>query len=297
MVTTHKNIEFEDEVLTAHFSFKSKVEEINGNSIHYVDEGKRDGSLTLLMHGVPTWSYMYRHMILYLVGEGHRVIAPDLLGFGRSSKPREKSAYSFQHLSLLLSDFISNLMLTDVLFFGHDWGALLGQSVAATNPEAIAGLALCNGYIPKGRERIPLRFKIWKMLSGYPHLYSVGRIVDFGTQRNLTRVERKCYNLPFSGSDDTQGLKTIPRLIPFPPASSDYTFAQSIWKTLEQWDKPVLTLFSTDDPITKGGEQVIHRYIPGTKKQNHQLIKGGHFLPEDAPLELAEAIHQFRQSL
>ncbi len=274
------------------FPFKSNFITILGYNIHYIDEGLRDGKPVILLHGVPTWSYLFRNIIPKLVNAGHRVIAPDLLGFGRSSKPDDREIYSFDNLSKILSIFIEKLNMKNIVLFGHDWGAIFGLRLAIENEERFSGLAISNGIIPRGGEKIHPLFNIWKLVTKYSPVIPVGYIVNFGCRRRLTKNERYAYDLPGSNSGNKSAIRILPQLLPFNGYPNEQT-AVKIWEKLEKWEKPIITLFSINDCITRDYDRIIQSHIPGARNQNHKRIAGGHFLPEDSPSELYEAINNF----
>ena len=264
--------------------------------MHYIDEGSIDSQPVLLLHGVPTWSYLFRKVIPILVKEGHRVIAIDLIGFGKSDKPTIKEIYTFDYLTQCLNLFIRELNLSNIVLFGHDWGALFGLRLAVENEPLFSGLIVSNGFVPKGKEKIPILFSLWKFITKYSPILPIGRLISFGSNNQLNGSEIKAYDLPFC-NNNKMAVRVLPQLLPFEPNTHDYITAKAIWNKLEFWKKPLLTIFSNNDPVTRGGEKILQKYIPGGIGQNHQILDGGHFVPEDAPEEIGKAINQFIKTL
>jgi len=279
------------------FTFSSNFIKIQNQNIHYIDEGPPKASPILLLHGVPTWSYLFRKVIPVLVKKGHRVIVPDLPGFGRSDKPKQKEFYTYDVLCNHLSLFIKKLKLQNIVLLGHDWGTILGLRLAVENNERFAGLIMSNGLIPRGDEKVPLLFHLWKIFTKYSPILPVGKLINIATQRNLSKSEKDAYDLPFKQSKNKIALRVLPQLLPFKPNSPDFITAKMIWNELEKWEKPFLTLFSDKDKITKGGDKILQKYIPGTVNQQHIILKGKHFIPEDAGEEIGLIIDQFINTL
>lgn len=296
METKFKNRKDDTKSLLDDFPFNSKNLAIEGININYIDEGSPKSRPVVLLHGVPTWSYLFRNVIPGLLKEGYRVVVPDLPGFGRSDKPTDKEYYTFERLTNLISSFLTMLALSNIVFVGHDWGAILGMRVAVENKNRFAGLIISNGYIPRGDEKIHSMFRLWKFFTRYSPILPVGKLINMGCDRNLSSSEIMAYDLPFSSSQGKIAIRILPQLLPFKNAV-DSEAVKTVWKNLEKWQKPVLTIFSNNDPISRGGDKIIQKFIPGAKGQNHKKLEGGHFLFEDAPEEIIKAIHQFIRGL
>ncbi len=275
------------------YPFGPNYVEIKGYQIHYIDEGPQEAIPILLLHGVPTWSYLFRKMIPLLLAAGHRVLAPDLLGFGKSDKPSKGENYSFDYLNLLLQQFIERLNLQHIVLLGHDWGAILGLRLAVENEPRFLGIVICNGYLPRASAHQPFFFRAWKMFTKYAPYLPVGWLVSLGSSRKLSRKERQAYDLPFKHAKHKRPIRTLPQLLPFKKKEPDFNTAQDIWRKLEVWNKPFLSLFGRDDPIGRDGPGIIKKYVPGAQNQDHKLFIGGHFLPEDTPHEMSEMILRF----
>jgi haloalkane dehalogenase len=272
-----------------------EVKDADGSAlrIHYVDEGPRRANPVLLMHGEPSWSYLYRKIIARLAARGHRVVAPDLVGFGRSDKPAEQSDYTFERHVRWMSDWLVATRLTDITLFCQDWGGLIGLRLVAAFPEKFARVVVANTGLPTG-EGFSAAFQQWLEFSQSIPVLPVGQIVAMGTKRSLSEAEKAAYDAPFPDESFKQGARRFPALVPITPEHGSVAENKLAWKVLEKFSKPFLTAFSDSDPVTKGGEMIFQNRVPGTKGQKHVTIAdGGHFLQEDKPDEIADAIDKF----
>ncbi len=261
--------------------------------IHYLDEGPRDAPPILLMHGEPSWSYLYRKFVPDLVARGHRVIAPDLVGFGKSDKPTARSDYTYERHVAWMSAWLTALDLTDITLFCQDWGGLIGLRLVAAFPDRFARLVIANTGLPIGSGSSD-GFNAWLAFSQNVPQFPVGFIVNGGTSRELTPDEIAAYDAPFPDESYKEGAREFPKLVPITPEHASVAENQAAWKVLERFDRPVLTAFSDQDAVTKGGEKVFIDRVPGAKGQPHTIIAGGgHFLQEDAPAELCALIDTF----
>ena len=262
--------------------------------VHYVDEGPRDVPPVLLMHGEPTWSYLYRHMIPPLVAAGHRVIAPDLVGFGRSDKPTEQSDYTYQrHVDWMLS-VLSQLDLTQVTLFAQDWGGLIGLRLVAAMPERFARIVVGNTALPTGDQPMGPAFESWREYSQTVDDFNIGKIVFGGTTSKLNEAEIAAYNAPFPDDRYKAGARKFPMLVPSTPDDPAAEPNRAAWKVLSGLEIPVLTTFGADDKIMAGVEQVFQKLMPGAAGQDHVVLPdAGHFLQEDVGAELARRINVF----
>jgi len=274
--------------------------------VHYVDEGPRDADPILLMHGEPSWSYLYRNMIPPLVAAGHRVIAPDLIGFGRSDKPAKRTDHSYQNHVDWVMQFVSELDLQNITLFCQDWGSLIGLRIVAGAPDRFARVVAGNAALPAGRGEDGIviggqwtqpdpnaelkwegGFKGWLKYSQTVPEFDCGIILQVATVRKLTGAELDAYRAPFPDERYAAGPRVMPTLV-----RSQMATNRKAWKVLSEFGKPFLTTFSDSDPITSGGEKVFQKRIPGAKGQPHTIIKhAGHFLQEDASEQLATLIN------
>ena len=259
-----------------------------------VDEGPRDAPVVLLMHGEPTWSYLYRKMIPGLLAEGLRVVAPDLVGFGRSDKPANASDYSYADHVAWMNAWLAHMDLHHITLFCQDWGSLIGLRMATSQPQRFARIAVGNGGLPTGTGTIPRVFHVWRAFARWSPWFPIGKIVAQGCAQGLSPQEQAAYDAPFPSRSHRMGARRLPLLVPIHPNDPERAANEAAWQTLAQWDKPFLTLFSTRDPITRGGERLFQQSVPGARDQAHQRIHGaGHFLQEDKGPELAEILARF----
>lgn len=273
------------------YPFEPNYMDVGGPRMHYVDDGPTDGDPVLMLHGEPSWSYLYRHMIPVCSAAGHRVIAPDLIGFGKSDKPARISDYSYQSHMDWLGALIERLDLKRITLVCQDWGSLLGLRYAAENPERFRAIVVGNGMLPTGDQAMPRAFQIWKTFALYSPVFPAGRIVDTGSFRKLSPDERRAYDAPFPSRHYKAGMRAFPALVPATPNDPATEANRRAWKSLEKWEKPFLTTFSNGDPITRGGDRYMQERIPGAKGQPHTTLKGGHFLQEDSPVPFARAVN------
>lgn len=272
------------------FAFAPHYVEIDGVRVHTIDEGPRDAAPVLLLHGEPTWSYLYRHMIGPLVERGHRVVAPDLVGFGRSDKPAAASDYSYQQQVDWMAAWLTAMDLQDITLFCQDWGSLIGLRLAAEHQARFARVVLSNGGLPTGDQQMPGVFKAWQRFARYSPIFPIGRIVDSGTRRKLSKAERAAYDAPFPTRAHKVAARVYPGFVPTRPDDPAAPANRAAWEVFGRWDKPFLTCFATGDPITRGGDRPWQQHVPGARGLAHQRIGGGHFIQEDQGPRLAEII-------
>lgn len=273
------------------FPFQPRYLEVApGLRMHYVDEGPRDGKPVLMLHGEPTWSYLYRHMIPPVAAAGLRVLAPDLIGFGRSDKPASAGDYSYAAQVAWMKSWMEQLNLKEITLVCQDWGSLIGLRLAAENEARFARILVGNGGLPTGDGRVPSAFKIWKNFSIYSPIFPIGRIVQAGTRRRLSRAERAAYDAPFPANRYKAGARTYPSLVPVSPGDPAAPANRKAWEVFERWNKPFITCFSDGDPITRGFDRRFRERVPGAEGQPHATLHGGHFLQEDDPQIFAKLI-------
>lgn len=257
--------------------------------LHYVDEGPRDAPIVLLMHGEPSWAYLYRKMIAGLVARGYRVVAPDLIGFGRSDKPAARADYTYERHVAWMSAWLGRVNLHDVTLFCQDWGGLIGLRLVAAFPERFAAVAVGNSGLPVGTG-LTDGFKAWLDFSQNTPVMPIGLIVNMGTARELTADEIAAYDAPFPDETFKEGARQFPVLVPVTPEHGSVAENKVAWTVLEAFDKPFLTTFSDGDAVTKGGEAIFQARVPGCAGQPHVIVPGGHFLQEDCPDALTDLI-------
>lgn len=262
--------------------------------VHYVDEGPVDAAPILLLHGEPTWSFLYRKMIPILVKAGHRVIVPDLIGFGRSDKPTKRSDYTYQRHVDWITSFMLQLNLNDMTLVCQDWGGLIGLRLAAEHSERFARIVAANTMLPTGDHQPGEAFLKWRQFSQDVDIFPTGSLINRACVSTLTDEIIAAYDSPFPDERYKEGARQFPLLVPITPDDPAAAKNRAAWKALAKWNKPFLTAFSDSDPITKGGDALMQKFIPGTQGQKHTtIVSGGHFLQEDKGEVLAEVVVQF----
>jgi len=260
--------------------------------VHYLDEGPTDGPVVLAMHGEPSWSYLYRKMIPLLVAGGARVIAPDLVGFGKSDKPTEQSDYTYaRHVAWMQAAIIDHLDLQGVTFFGQDWGGLVGLRLVAENPERFARVVVGNTGLPTGEHAPSDAFMAWQKFSQTTDVFDIGFLLNSATMTELSAAEIAAYDAPFPDDTYTAGARIFPSLVPTATDDPAADANRAAWKVFEQWDKPFLCCFSDSDPVTAGGDKPFLKLVPGAEGQPHTTIENAHhFFQEDAAPALAQIV-------
>jgi haloalkane dehalogenase len=258
-----------------------------------VDEGPRSKPPVLLLHGEPSWSFLYRKIITQLLANGHRVVAPDLVGFGRSDKPAAREDYTYERHVKWMSDWLLANDLRGITLFCQDWGGLIGLRLVAAFPERFARVIAANTFLPTGTGANPA-FEAWREFSQTVPVFPTGRIVNGGTVRELSNAEMDAYEAPYPDESYKAGARQFPALVPVAPDMPSVKENLKAWKVLERFDKPFLTAFSDQDPITRGADKRLQERIAGCKGQNHvTIVGGGHFLQEDKPEDIADLIDAF----
>jgi haloalkane dehalogenase len=258
--------------------------------IHYLDEGPAAAAPVLLMHGEPSWCFLYRRVVPALTARGYRAIAPDLAGFGRSDKPAARWDYTYERHVRWMSDWLVSLDLWNLTLFCQDWGGLIGLRLVAAFPERFAAVVVANTGLPVGNAVSPA-FEQWLNFSQTVPELPVGTIVNMGTVRELSSAEIAAYNAPFPDESYKEGARIFPALVPITPQHGSVAENQRAWEALEKFDKPFLTAFSDSDPVTRGGFANFQQRVPGAKGRRHVTVeRAGHFLQEDRPDEVARVI-------
>jgi haloalkane dehalogenase len=260
--------------------------------VHHLDEGPRDGRPVLLLHGEPTWSYLYRHMVPVLVDAGLRCIVPDLVGFGRSDKPTEQSDHTYErHVGWMSQVVFDRLDVRDAIFFGQDWGALIGLRLVAADPDRFAGVVIGNGGMPTGDRPPNEAFLAWQRFAREATSFPIGGIVNGGCTTDLPADVIAAYDAPFPDDSFTAGPRAMPSLVPTSPADPSHDANVAAWEVLRRYERPLVCAFSDGDPITKGGERQFIGRVPGAEGQSHTTIEGaGHFLQEDRGPDVAKVM-------
>ena len=278
------------------FPFEPHYVEITGGlRVHYLDEGPARGAPVLLLHGEPSWSYLYRKMIPVITAAGHRCVAPDLVGFGRSDKPSDQEDYTYQrHVDWMREALFDHLDLRDITYFGQDWGALVGLRLVAASPDRYARVVIGNGGLPTGDRPPNEAFLRWQTFAKESPVFPVGGIIAGGCAVRPTDDVIAAYDAPFPDDEYKAGARQFPTLVPTSPDDPAHDANVAAWEVLATFDKPFLCAFSDSDPITKGADRPFREQIPGADGQAHTTIEGaGHFLQEDKGEELARVIVDF----
>ena len=295
--------------------------------VHYVDEGPADGPIVLLMHGQPAWCYLYRHMIPSLLEEGFRVVAPDLVGFGRSDKPTERTDYTYARHIAWMRDWLTQLGLTDITVFFQDWGSLIGLRLVPEFPDRFSHVVLANGGLPAGvipeqftaplkaaYETLPVpeatdlaaRFQDTSGIPGFlywrkfaaenpaiarPGTHIIGGVVGGA----LSEAEKAAFDAPFPDISYAAGARQFPSLVPIFHDEPEVVKNKAAWKVLAQFEKPFLLAFSDKDPVTAGGDAPFLERVPGCQGLSHRTVgPAGHFLQQEQPEQCVQAILDVR---
>jgi haloalkane dehalogenase len=301
------------------YPFEPHYAEVSGYRLHYLDEGPGDGRAILLLHGQPSWSYLYRHMIPPLAAAGHRVVVPDLVGFGKSDKPTEQSDYTHQMHVDVITGFVRQLDLRDLTFFGQDWGGLIGLRVVAEGPDRFARIMISNTGLPAAGGLVgwlgyPLfrlavwregkvdaltpgdgefSFARWVAYSRTTDDFDMQRLFQTATTRELSQAELDGYAAPFPDETHLAGARSFPYLVPSQLRENDRVMRE----VYDRWTRPFLTAFGDSDPVTAGRDRVWQERVPGAAGQPHVTIEGAsHFIQEDRPERLVELMLAFIES-
>jgi haloalkane dehalogenase len=274
------------------YAFAPNYAQVSGLRAHYIDEGPSDANPVLMMHGEPSWCFLYRKMIPILAAAGHRAIAPDLIGFGRSDKPTEREAYSYAgHVEWMRELLFDRLDLQNITLVCQDWGGLIGLRLVAEHPDRFARVVAANTLLPTGDDAPGPAFDMWKKMS--QEMPTWGPLFG-GTKENPTPDEVKAaYDAPFPDESHKAGSRTFPLLVPVTPDDPAAPANRRAWEVLKKFEKPFLLAFSDGDPITGGLRDVLLQ-VAGTRDQPHTTIEGaGHFLQEDKGEDLARVVNDF----
>jgi haloalkane dehalogenase len=262
--------------------------------VHYLDEGPKESDPVLLMHGEPSWAFLYRKMIPIITAAGYRVVVPDLVGFGRSDKPARRQDYTYQRHVDWMRSAITSLALKNITLVCQDWGGLIGLRLVADQPRIFARVVAANTGLPTGDQKMPEAFETWLKFSQEVPEFPVGAIVSGGCVKPLPSEVVAAYDAPFPDESYKEGARIFPSLVPASPDNPASPANRKAWEVLQSFEKPFLTAFSDGDPITRGGETILQKLIPGAKGQPHTVIKGGgHFLQEDCGEEFAQIVVDF----
>ncbi len=279
------------------YPFSPNFIDLGDVEMHYLDEGPKSGQIVLLLHGEPSWSYLYRKMIPGLVAAGHRVIVPDLIGFGKSDKPTQMKDYSYQKHVDWIKIFIQKTELKDVTLFCQDWGGLIGLRIVAEEMHLFKRIVAANTILPTGDVPPNQAFLDWQKFSQESPKFDIGKVIQMATVSELSEEVIAAYNAPFPDDSYKAGARIFPTLVPTRPDDPAAEPNRKAWKKLMTCELPFLTAFSDSDPIMKGLDRFLQNVIPGAKNQQHTtIVNGGHFLQEDKGEELASVVNAFMEA-
>ena len=263
--------------------------------VHYVREGDPSGPVVLLLHGEPSWSYLYRRMIPVLTAAGLQIVAPDLVGFGRSDKPTERSDYTFaRHVEWMRELLFDRLDLREITLVCQDWGGLIGLRLVGEHPDRFARVVAANTFLPTGDTNPGEAFFAWQRFSQEVEQFPTGGIVRGGCAKPVSPEVEGAYDAPFPDESYKAGARAFPMLVPSQPDDPAHDANVAAWVGLAAFDRPFLCAFSDGDPITRGADRNLKENIAGAQGRPHTTIAGGgHFLQEDCGEELAEVVVSF----
>lgn len=276
------------------YPFKPNYIFIDNIRVHYLDEGENINGVVVMLHGEPSWSYLYRNMIPYFTDAGYRVIAPDLIGFGKSDKPSEPKLYSYtQNTEWVHQLLFKQLRLTEIHLIAHDWGGLIGLRLVAQRPKLFNSVVIMNTAFPRIEGFNPVFF-LWWMLSGIVTSIPFRRLMSLGIVGKSSKEILKAYDAPFPKKRFRVAPRVFPRLVPIFPWQQEAKTNKRLWKELCRFENPFLTIFSNKDPFTRRVEEDFISEIKGAQGQPHLKVKNaGHFLQEDEPEQISEHILNF----
>jgi len=276
------------------YPFAPHYVDVDGLRIHALDEGPRDGQVVLMLHGEPSWSYLYRNMVPVVVAAGHRVVAPDLVGFGRSDKPAARDDYTYQRHVAWMGGVLQALDLRGITLVCQDWGGLIGLRLVAEMADRFARVVAANTFLPTGDQDPGDAFRAWQRYSQTVPDFHVGGIVKGGCVTDPPAEVVAAYDAPFPDDSYKAGARQFPTLVPTTPDDPASEANRNAWEALRRWDRPFLTAFGDSDAITRGADRVLQKLIPGCEGQAHTTIaSAGHFIQEDKGEELARVVVDF----
>lgn len=276
------------------YPFAPHYVDVDGVRMHYLDEGPADAEVVLLLHGEPSWSYLYRTMIPVLTGAGFRAVAIDLVGFGRSDKPARREDYTYAaHIGWTWAA-IEAIGLADITLVCQDWGGLIGLRLVGEHPDRFARVVAANTMLPTGDHHPGDAFLAWQQFSQQTPDFPVGKIVAGGCVTTLSPEVVAAYDAPFPDDSYKAGARQFPLLVPITPDDPAAEANRAAWAVLARFERPFLCAFSDSDAIMRGADAVLRKLIPGAAGQPLITIEGGgHFLQEDKGVELAGVVVDF----
>ena len=265
--------------------------------IHYLDEGSVDAPTVVMLHGEPTWSYQYRTLLPPILRAGYRVLAPDLIGFGRSDKPACTEDYTYELMVDWMGEWFDEVDPKRVTLIVHGWGGLIGLRVVANGMRRFARVIAMNTGLPTGRQAMSAEFTTWQMMARNMPVLPVGHIINGACFVDLNPEVVAAYDAPFPAEEFKSGVRALSSLMPVKPDDPGAIENRTAWRSLRRFKKPFMTAFSYLDPMTGGTEEVFKTTVPGATGQPHtRLRQAGHFVTEDRPERLNKVIGKFLRS-
>ena len=281
----------------ADYPFKPHYLDINDRQadvsirVHYIDEGEAASQPVLMLHGEPSWSFLYRKMVSPFVDAGYRVVAPDLPGFGKSDKPSARTDYTYARHVAWMQDWLRAMDLNDIILICQDWGGLIGLRLVAAEPQRFARVVTSNTMLPTGDHNPGEAFKKWQSFSQEVPMFPTGKIINGGTVSELPDEVLAAYDAPFPDESYKEGARQFPLLVPTTPDNPESQANRDAWKVLMAFEKPWLCAFGDSDPITGAAAPIIQKLVPGCQGQPHTTLQGGgHFIQEDCGEALARVV-------
>ena len=281
----------------ADYPFKPHYLDINDRQadvsirMHYIDEGEAASQPVLMLHGEPSWSFLYRKMVSPFVDAGYRVVAPDLPGFGKSDKPSARTDYTYARHVAWMQDWLRAMDLNDIILICQDWGGLIGLRLVAAEPHRFARVVTSNTMLPTGDHDPGEAFKKWQSFSQEVPMFPTGKIINGGTVTELPDEVVAAYDAPFPDESYKEGARQFPLLVPTTPDNPESQANRDAWKVLMAFEKPWLCAFGDSDPITGAAAPIIQKLVPGCQGQPHTTLQGGgHFIQEDCGEALARVV-------
>ena len=281
----------------ADYPFKPHYLDINDRQadvsirVHYIDEGEAAAQPVLMLHGEPSWSFLYRKMVSPFVDAGYRVVAPDLPGFGKSDKPSARTDYTYARHVAWMQDWLRAMDLNDIILICQDWGGLIGLRLVAAEPQRFARVVTSNTMLPTGDHNPGEAFKKWQSFSQEVPMFPTGKIINGGTVTELPDEVLAAYDAPFPDESYKEGARQFPLLVPTTPDNPESQANRDAWKVLMAFEKPWLCAFGDSDPITGAAAPIIQKLVPGCQGQPHTTLQGGgHFIQEDCGEALARVV-------
>ena len=258
--------------------------------MHYIDEGPKDAPVVLLFHGEPSWSFLYRKMIPILLDAGFRCLAPDLIGFGKSDRPDDPAFYTYDRHISWLGQWRAAVAPGPAALFCQDWGGLLGLRMVGEDPDSFTCVVASNTFLPTGGVPSPA-FMAWREFAKSSPEFRIGALLQRSTATPLSAAEIAAYDAPFPDEASKAGARAFPQLVPVEDGMAGIEANKAAWVGLAQYDRPFLTLFGADDPVTGGLGESLSARIKGADGLPHEILSTcGHFCQEDRPIELAQGV-------